>query len=63
MNKYQAPSIVMDLINTRNLLIYIENLSVLETQFYMYELLKTLNYSHSMGIAHRDVKPENIIIN
>ena len=53
----------MDLINTRNLLIYIENLSVLETQFYMYELLKTLNYSHSMGIAHRDVKPENIIIN
>ena len=28
----------------------------------MYELLKALDYCHSMGIMHRDVKPHNIMI-
>uniref|UniRef100_A0A672KPM4 Casein kinase II subunit alpha'-like n=1 Tax=Sinocyclocheilus grahami TaxID=75366 RepID=A0A672KPM4_SINGR len=28
----------------------------------MYELLKALDYSHSMGIMHRDVKPHNVMI-
>merc|ERR1712080_187590 len=27
-----------------------------------YELLKALDYSHSMGIMHRDVKPHNVMI-
>lgn len=33
-----------------------------EIRYYMYELLKALDYSHSKGIMHRDVKPQNIII-
>jgi casein kinase II subunit alpha len=28
----------------------------------MYEILKALEYCHSMGIMHRDIKPHNIII-
>lgn len=33
-----------------------------DIRYYMYELLKALDYSHSMGIMHRDVKPNNIMI-
>ena len=28
----------------------------------MYELLRALDYCHSMGIMHRDVKPHNVMI-
>lgn len=33
-----------------------------EVKYYMYEVLKTLDYSHSKGIMHRDIKPHNIMI-
>lgn len=33
-----------------------------DIRYYMFELLKALDYSHSMGIMHRDVKPHNVMI-
>lgn len=33
-----------------------------DIRFYMLELLKALEYSHSHGIMHRDVKPHNVMI-
>ncbi|RZB89840.1 Pkinase and/or APH domain containing protein [Asbolus verrucosus] len=36
-------------------------LSDLDIRFYIYEILKGLDYCHSKGIMHRDVKPHNII--
>lgn len=34
-----------------------------DIRYYIYQLLIALDYCHSMGIMHRDVKPQNIIIN
>ena len=37
-------------------------LSDFEIRYYIYELLLALDFSHSQGIMHRDVKPHNIMI-
>ena len=31
-------------------------------RFYILELLKALDFCHSKGIMHRDVKPHNVMI-
>jgi len=33
-----------------------------DVRYYVHELLKALDYSHSRGIMHRDVKPHNVMI-
>ena len=33
-----------------------------DIRYYMFEILKALDYCHSKGIMHRDVKPHNIMI-
>jgi casein kinase II subunit alpha len=33
-----------------------------DVRYYIFELLKALDYCHSKGIMHRDVKPHNVMI-
>lgn len=33
-----------------------------DIRYYMYEILKGLDYCHSKGIIHRDIKPHNVMI-
>lgn len=37
-------------------------LSDYDVRYYIFELLKALDFSHSRGIMHRDVKPHNVMI-
>jgi serine/threonine protein kinase len=35
---------------------------MLEVKLYMYQCLRSLAYIHSMGICHRDIKPQNLLL-
>lgn len=33
-----------------------------DCRYYIFQILKGLHFCHSMGIMHRDIKPQNIVI-
>lgn len=56
-------SLVFDHLDNVDFRSLIPTMNDLEIRYYLYELLKGLDYCHSKGIMHRDVKPQNIIVN
>ncbi|XP_057693495.1 casein kinase II subunit alpha'-like isoform X1 [Corythoichthys intestinalis] len=58
----RTPALVFESINNTDFKALYKKLTDYDIRYYMYELLKALDYSHSMGIMHRDVKPHNVMI-
>ncbi|ODV84000.1 hypothetical protein CANARDRAFT_177179 [[Candida] arabinofermentans NRRL YB-2248] len=58
----KIPSLIFEHVDNIEFRILYPKLTKFEIKYYMYLLLDALNYSHSMGIMHRDIKPHNIMI-
>ena len=58
----KTPSLVFEYVNNTDFKVLYPNLTDYDIRFYLMELLKALDFSHSHGIMHRDVKPHNIMI-
>lgn len=57
-----TPAIVFEHVNNSNWRDFFPTLTTPDLQIYMYQLLLALDYAHSHGIMHRDVKPHNFMI-
>jgi len=55
-------SFVFPLVNKTDLRELINDLDDMDFRYYMYELLRAIEYAHSKGIMHRDIKPLNVAI-
>jgi casein kinase II subunit alpha len=58
----KTPSLIFEYVNNIDFKQLYPALNDYDIRYYMYELLKALDYSHSLGIMHRDVKPHNVMI-
>eukprot|EP01016_Furgasonia_blochmanni_P040106 TRINITY_DN5081_c0_g1_i3.p1 TRINITY_DN5081_c0_g1~~TRINITY_DN5081_c0_g1_i3.p1 ORF type:complete len:275 (+),score=54.16 TRINITY_DN5081_c0_g1_i3:349-1173(+) len=55
-------SLIFEYVNSTYYRTLYQKLTDFDIRYYMYEILKSLEFTHSMGIMHRDIKPHNIMI-
>ncbi|KAL7934756.1 casein kinase II subunit alpha [Trichoderma chlorosporum] len=58
----ETPSLVFEYIDNVNFRTLYPRFRKEDVQYYMNELLKAIEFSHSKGIMHRDIRPHNIMI-
>lgn len=58
----RTPAIIFEYVDNNDFKSLYQTLVDYDIRYYMYEILKALDFCHSMGIMHRDVKPHNMCI-
>jgi len=58
----KTPSLVFEHVNNTDFKVLYPTLTDYDIRYYIFELLKALDFCHSKGIMHRDVKPHNVMI-
>ena len=58
----KTPSLIFEYVNNTDFRSLYPKFQDYDVRFYIFELLKALDFCHSKGIMHRDVKPHNVMI-
>ena len=58
----ETPSLIFEHVDNNDFKLLYPTLTDYDIRYYIYELLKALDFCHSNGIMHRDVKPHNVMI-
>ncbi|KAF2468061.1 Pkinase-domain-containing protein [Lindgomyces ingoldianus] len=61
-NQSKTPSLIFEYVNNTDFRSLYPKFQDYDVRYYIYELLKALDFCHSKGIMHRDVKPHNVMI-
>lgn len=58
----KTPSLIFENVDNTDFRVLYPRFVDYDVRFYINELLKALDFCHSKGIMHRDVKPHNVMI-
>ena len=58
----KTPSLIFENVNNTDFRSLYPKFNDIDVRYYIFELLKALDFCHSKGIMHRDVKPHNVMI-
>ncbi|KAH8733023.1 kinase-like domain-containing protein [Phaeosphaeriaceae sp. PMI808] len=61
-NQSKTPSLIFEYVNNTDFRSLYPKFQDYDVRYYINELLKALDFCHSKGIMHRDVKPHNVMI-